>query len=663
MRVPATALPEAAVSYRQMGLSVIPVGRDKVPLVEWAEYQRELPHPDEVAVWWDQWPGANIGVVTGSVSRLVVLDADGPKGLASLKALGTPGTTWLSRTGRPEGGWQQFFQHPGVRVPNRAGLRPGLDVRGDGGYVIVPPSVHASGRRYEWLTAPGELPLEPFPEPILGLLLTPPPNGHPPTEEGAIPQGQRNDHLYRIARAIHARGITPAALLAALLEENLTRCAPPLSEAEVREIAEHANRQPDRADFTASRTTMVKTTSQTPTATASEPILVRLADVAPESVSWLWPGCLARGKLTLLVGDPGLGKSLVTLDAAARVSTGREWPDAGHAPLGDVVLLTAEDGLADTVRPRLDALDGDAARVHVLRAVRQGETERGFGLAADLPALESSVTRTAAGLVVIDPLSAYLGKTDSYKDAEVRGLLAPLATLAERHSIAVLVVMHLTKDSQRPAIHRPGGSIGFVGAARVVLAVGRDSEDEERRLLVPVKSNLTAPPPALAYRVVGDPAGRARVQWEPDPVEGADADALLAQGAPVDREERREADDLLRELLAEGERPAAQMFAAARANGISDRTLKRAKWRLDVQARHEGRPGQPGGAWWWSLPEPAGVAKGANNSPKSAPPDEVAPFEEVRASSLFSSPTCAKGATSPYMAPFGGPLRDDEDAV
>src|SRR5262249_13641746 len=107
---------EAAMEYRQLGLSVIPVGHDKRPLVGGGEFQTEAPHSDHVAVWWDQWPEANIGCATGAVSGLVVLDADGPEGLSSLKALDTPATTWLSKTGRPEGGWQQFFAHPGTGI-------------------------------------------------------------------------------------------------------------------------------------------------------------------------------------------------------------------------------------------------------------------------------------------------------------------------------------------------------------------------------------------------------------------------------------------------------------------------------------------------------------------------------------------------------------------
>ncbi|MBI3104107.1 MAG: AAA family ATPase [Candidatus Rokubacteria bacterium] len=389
-----------------------------------------------------------------------------------------------------------------------------------------------------------------------------------------------------------------------------------------------------------------------------QPVLIRLSEVAPESVSWLWPGRLAEGKLTLLAGDPGLGKSFITLDVASRISIGREWPDGGEAPRGDTILLSAEDGPADTIRPRLDALGGDASKVHLLRAVRRDDAERPFCLAADLPALERAIHETGAVLIVIDPLSAYLGKTDSYKDAEVRGLLAPLAALAEQYKVAVVVVMHLTKDSQRRAIHRAGGSIGFVGAARVVLAVGKDAEDEERRLLVPVKTNLSSPPAALAYRIIGRSADAASVEWEPEPAAGVEADALLGPATLEDREERREADELLREQLADGERPAVEVQQAARANGISDRTLNRAKRRLGVKARHTGQPGRRQ-AWYWSLPDPDWSPKVATEPPKVATCREVATLEQGSEETAESAHTSPKAATSQDVATFGGNLRGD----
>jgi hypothetical protein len=394
--------------------------------------------------------------------------------------------------------------------------------------------------------------------------------------------------------------------------------------------------------------------TDTPPASQIGPVLRRLSEVKPEEVSWLWPGRLARGKLTLVIGDPGLGKSFLTLDLAARISAGREWPDGVHTPPGDVILLSAEDGIADTIRPRVDALGGKAARVWVLSAVKHEDAERPFCLAADLPALKEAITQTGALLVVIDPLSAYLGKTESYKDSEVRGLLAPLAALVEQMGVAVLGVMHLTKDAQRRAIYRAPGSIAFVAAARVVLAVAQDTEHEHRRLLVPVKNNLTAPPSVLAFSLSGG-----RLEWEPEPLEGVDAETVLGgAGAPEDRAERQDVDEFLQQFLKDGPAAASQVFKAARANGLADRTLYRAKRRLGIRAERIGGLGKDG-QWFWSFP--VKVATGAS---KAAISSGVAVLGERREQKDESARGSAKAATFQGVAVLGGDsgsLREEEE--
>lgn len=251
-----TTLLDAAREYHALVLSVIPVARTKIPFVKWDEFQTERTHPDQIDEWWTRWPDANVGVVTGAISGLVVLDADGAEGLASLKTLNPPATTWLQKTGRLEGGWQLFLRHPGegVTIPNRAGLLPGLDVRGDGGYVVVPPSCHTSGQRYTWLTPPWGMKLAEI-SPALLVMLTAPSAQNGAANgathgAGAIPAGQRNDTLYRLGRSLVAKGLSDAAVTAALLEENQARCRPPLPEHEVRAIAAHVTTQPDRNGFT-----------------------------------------------------------------------------------------------------------------------------------------------------------------------------------------------------------------------------------------------------------------------------------------------------------------------------------------------------------------------------------------------------------------------------
>jgi RecA-family ATPase len=181
-------------------------------------------------------------------------------------------------------------------------------------------------------------------------------------------------------------------------------------------------------------------------------------DIEPEPLRWLWPGRIPLGKLTLLIGDPGLGKSLVTVDMAARLSRGTAFADGAACDRGSTIFLSAEDEAADTIRPRLDAAGADLSRVHVLDAVRvtlaDGVlSEKCFSLETDIAALESALLQNPdVRLIVIDPLSAYLGGTDSHSNAEIRGLLSPLGAMAARRGVAVSAITHLRKSPGQPSI-------------------------------------------------------------------------------------------------------------------------------------------------------------------------------------------------------------------
>lgn len=329
---------------------------------------------------------------------------------------------------------------------------------------------------------------------------------------------------------------------------------------------------------------------------------VRLADVQREAVEWIWHGRIARGKLTLIDGDPGLGKSLLTLDVTRPVTTGSRWPDGQPCRVrGSVLLLGAEDGLADTVRPRLDEAGADVQHVYALPTVGDPGSKRQPCIPDDLAAVEAELLATGAVLLVIDPLMAFLaGDVHSHRDQDVRRALAALAAMAERLGVAVVVIRHLNKSPGGPAIYRGGGSIGIAAAARVVLAVGADPEDETRRVLVPVKTNLTAQPASLAYRLVAASGGTVRIEWLG--VSTVTAGQLLA--APVDAEERNagaEAEDFLRELLADGPVDAQIVKQAAREDGIAEKTLWRAKSKLGVKTNDRAGFGR-GYPSRWSLP-------------------------------------------------------------
>jgi hypothetical protein len=290
--------------------------------------------------------------------------------------------------------------------------------------------------------------------------------------------------------------------------------------------------------------------------------LIRLADVAPQQVTWLWPGHIPRGKLTLLIGDPGMGKSTLALDFIARVTTGTEWPDGSQAPLGNALILSAEDGLADTIRPRLDRLGADPERVQSVQSVIEGDRESGLTLAHDLDVLENAITENDVLLVVIDPLSAYLGKLDSFRDDQVRSIIfGPIAAMAERTGVAVVGILHITKAEERRAITRALGSVAFAAAPRAVFAVGADPDDAGRRVFASVKANLGPKPPTLAFRLRDEGAGLV-LEWESSPVAGLDAETVLGGYTnPEDREERRDAKVFLREFLeANGPAKAADVF-------------------------------------------------------------------------------------------------------
>ncbi len=339
-----------------------------------------------------------------------------------------------------------------------------------------------------------------------------------------------------------------------------------------------------------------------------------LADVPAERVAWLWPARLPLGKLIVLDGDPSTGKSTLTLDLAARVSTGTRWPDGtpGTTPAG-VLLLSAEDGLADTIVPRLTAAGADLRRVHALTDVpsvdEDGEVRRvPPSLPRDVPVIEKVVTEKKIKLVIVDVLMAYLtGKVDSHRDQDVRGVLHQLAAMAEHTGCTIILVRHLNKAGGSNALYRGGGSIGIVGAARAAYLVARDPEDADRRIFAVTKSNLSVEPPSLAYRLVDDPTnGCARIQWEDSPVEHTAASLLAAVSDDDTRTERDEAADWLIDYLTAngGQAPRTDVLKGARAAGYSEATLKRAKDRAGVGHVSEGFPRQT--LWLIALGSPRG---------------------------------------------------------
>ena len=566
------------------------VSRQKQPLV--SDWQNQASN-DETSLrfWLRRFPSCNWGVATGPGSGVFALDVDGEEGLASLLTFERQGyklpQTLTTLTGRGSHLWLSWPTN-GTVVRNSAGkLAHGLDVRGEGGYVVIPPSVHPSGTPYDF--ADEQVPVAPPPEWLLERIAQSSSAPDPrkvtaaQSQDDAIPEGQRNAALASLAGAMRRKSMTPGAIKAALSEENRARCKPPLGDAEVAEIAKSISRY----EASPNRRTDLR-----------RPELLTLSQVEAREVDWLWRPYLASGMLAMLSGDPGAGKTFIGLAIAADLTIGRVPSTAEPCPPGDVLYLSLENSPAYVLRPRFDSLGGDPNRFILLRGsvtVNGERPERSAVQLSDVSLLSDALRQTQARLVIVDPIQSYLGaQVDAHRSNETRPVMDGLVRLAEEHGCCILLVRHLGKAPTGKAIHRGLGSIDLTGAVRTELLAGCSPDDPAQRALVQVKSNLGSFGPSLGYSI--EPDGRFRWTGESH----LTASSILA---PEQNGEENgamaEAQGFLLSALAQGARPAREVMAEARQEGITERTLKRAKKDLRVLS-HKGSMSDP---WEWALPE------------------------------------------------------------
>jgi len=350
-----------------------------------------------------------------------------------------------------------------------------------------------------------------------------------------------------------------------------------------------------------------------------EPLWVCLADVESKELKWLWPNRIPMGKLSLLVGDPDLGKSLLTIYMTSIVTNGGKWPDISDESTenekGSVILLTAEDDLEDTVKPRMEAAEADISKVVVMKGVEKSKDEKNqtyFNLTGgqNLAALHKLIIqRGDVRLVVLDPITAYLGKIDSHKTSDVRGILAPLCDLAFKTGVAIIGISHHNKNASLKAIYRTTGSVAFVAAARAVWQVYRDKSDKDRRLLVPCKANLSHDPTSMAFRLISAPANGGKLSsvvcaFEPDTFYMS-ADEAQSKESPDKRTEkpapkRDRAVEWLEGKLKDGSVRKTEIADMAKVEKITPSTLKKAKEALRVRSDKVGAG--EGQYWLWRLP-------------------------------------------------------------
>lgn len=328
----------------------------------------------------------------------------------------------------------------------------------------------------------------------------------------------------------------------------------------------------------------------------------RLSDVVLKVLNWLWRGFLPVGKVVCLYGIGGVGKTTIIIDLVARLTTKAIFPDGStNETSGTVVFLTGEDGVADTVLPRLLAAGGDPSKVFVLDSIftlRDKPHILNLSDIASVSCLEEKLTEfPGLVLLVIDPITGFMGGADSHKIGDVRGCLSPLIRIADNLGITIVFIHHCNKSVSQSAAHRASGSTAFIDAVRTAIMCCQNPDDpKNRRVLSVTKSNLAEIPPGIGYTLRTAPGmDVARVEWESGRV-SLSADELLAASQGDGMETT--AEDFLRELLADGPMAARDVMTVIRDNGYSPKCIRRAFEYIGGKPRK----GDFKGGWVWELP-------------------------------------------------------------
>ena len=354
--------------------------------------------------------------------------------------------------------------------------------------------------------------------------------------------------------------------------------------------------------------TVVKRISDYRTKNKNRAEFVRVSDVKFVNPDWLWPGFLARKKISIFTGDSALGKSQITADLAAAITRRHEWADGTKAPDGSVIFLNAEDGIEDTIGPRLEAAGADCSRVHVLTAVYADNKPAIFNVATNMELIAEKVKSLGdVALLVIDPITAYLGgDIDSYRMTDVRVAMQPLKESVEALNIASLMIAHPAKAAVVNALHYVAGSGAFTHGPRLAFMAIEDPETPSSRLFIPYKNSMGILPSGMRYEIVGCQVGPDRsistsyVSWG-GPVTMTANEALAATVEKSKAKARGEATDFLRSNMSDPGEPysAKELAEKAKAEGISYRTLHRAADKLGIQKQRKGFKGPID----WTLPK------------------------------------------------------------
>jgi hypothetical protein len=547
-----------------------------------------------IDAWWGKWPDAGVGCVP--TGWWCVIDIDGQPGMDFFLAHVSEGSIPRGprvQTGR---GWHLVYRVPAALIGTLGNIAKGkveFWVEPRKRFLVWPPSIHPNGATYRWHDA--DLPIPDLPTGALAWLLaektaapTRPNVSHPVV-------GRQND-LYRMLCGMREKGAPDSVIAAAAEAQNAEFTDGPLPTDELNRTVRQVCKFPLGSTIDKART---------PGATMT---IRRYDGIAAREKTWGWHGVLPRRTLSTIVGEPGLGKSLITVDLAARLTRG-DWMPTGaatdYAGPTNVLMIAVEDDPEDTIKPRLAAAGADMARVFDIRMRVNGQDDVG-GLPTfpdDVTLIYELVMDQQIGAVFIDPITACLSDdVNSWKDSEVRRALTPLITLARKADAMVVGVMHVNKDENASAINRVGSSKAFTALPRAVWGLGLDPENNHP-VMVPIKLNGAPMGSSYGFAIMQTAEGIPFLTWDEAPGKRTAAD--LTRRPEVERRDAKyEAVMLLWTLLREGPQPSELVRSTAAGRGVSNSMLLRVANELGVQMTRSGEF-HAGTEWRW--PGPTGI--------------------------------------------------------
>jgi putative DNA primase/helicase len=323
--------------------------------------------------------------------------------------------------------------------------------------------------------------------------------------------------------------------------------------------------------------------------------VVGASNVEAEEISWIWPGRFPKGMITMIDGDPGLGKSMLSIDFAAHLSTGKLWPDGQNCPVGNTLLISYEDSPAHIIKPRLIAAGADMSKVFLLTHVPDGDGGHIATLPDDVDFLEKIIVQYDIDFIIIDPiLAAISGEYDSWKSQQIRAAFNSLVKVIEHHGVSVILIRHLNKQQGAGALYRGEGSVALIALSRAGFIVVRDpSFESESLLFLPLKFNIGRKPQGLKFDIAEDERHRPYIVWSSDRPK-VTADEVLN---PT-RSKKASCAVWLEDYLEKyGETPSIEVEQIANDQGFSERTLRRAREDLGI------KPVQKDSKWFYPKPD------------------------------------------------------------